>query len=395
MRGPGRPGRSGAKTVIVDRIRPPRVALAQVGDALVGDGRGGAHRAPVAHVQPVPVQPSDAARRVPPRHPGAERRPRLRCARTCRFASISARTRRSLRRSGYPGLVSAWNCSRNALGVVEVDSVSPRGEHGGSVHRCAETSIVGRQAHPIGADLPTRLLVRRVARWPAVNEIVDVTALGAGPRLELGHRAPRWARRPAARLEQACSRSRLARHGASGRRSRPSRWPGAGCRRAAAGTAASATNPGWTSLRLWWRRFGHGSGKKIRIPASESCGTRSRSSVDGVAAEQTQVGQRRVLDAHEQRGDAGLEDLDGEVVDVRLGGRQRRRRLPHARADLQDERGAAGRTRRAGRRPPRRTRRRGHVDRGHHAGPRRACALGQPVRWWTSLTRSAVVDDSS
>ena len=57
-----------------DRGPDPAAAggRAQVCGALVGDGGRAPHGPPVAHVQPGPVQPADAARRVAPRHPGAE-----------------------------------------------------------------------------------------------------------------------------------------------------------------------------------------------------------------------------------------------------------------------------------------------------------------------------------
>ena len=140
----------------------------------------------------------------------------------------------------------------------------------------------------------------------------------------------------APRRPRAAARRRRPR--ASARRSRPSRWPCAGCRRAGGGWRRGPTNAGCTSLRLWWRRLGHGSGKKIRIPASEASGTFADSSATASPRSTTRLVSS--VGPHEQRRDPGLEDLDGEVVDVGLGRRQRGRRLAHARADLQDQRGS-------------------------------------------------------
>ena len=97
---------------------------------------------------------------------------------------------------------------------------------------------------------------------------------------------------------------------------------------------------------------------------------------DGVAAQHDQVGQLR--GPHEQRRDPGLEDLDGEVVDVGLGRRQRGRRLAHARADLQDQRGVPAE-------PGGRVVVEGSVDRsatscprtGHHRSHAARLAVGQ------------------
>ena len=125
-----------------------------------------------------------------------------------------------------------------------------------------------------GSFLPGATLRDHGQAWPAVNEIMDVAALGPGAGLELGHGPPRRPRHLAA--HRAAARRRRPR--ASGRRSRPSRWPCAGCRRAGAGWRRGPRTRVARAVRLWWRRLGHGSGKKIRIPASEASGTCADSS---------------------------------------------------------------------------------------------------------------------
>ena len=320
-----------------DRGPDPAAAggRAQVCGALVGDGGRAAHGPPVAHVQPGPVQPADAARRVAPRHPGAE-------------LDLGAGVHvgaGALDLGPHAPQPPPQRVRRAGLGVelleegvrdVDVDTLLPARQQ-------CERHRAGPPSSVRGADLLTRLPFV-IARWPAVNEIVDVAAFGPGTAPRTWSRAATVAAAP--RRPRAAARRRRPR--ASARRSRPSRWPCAGCRRAAGGSRRGPTNAGCTSLRLWWRRLGHGSGKKIRIPASEASGTCVGQQRDGVAAQDDQVGQPGP-GPHEQRRDAGLEDLDGEVVDVGLGRRQRGRRLAHARADLQDQRGSPGRTRRAGR----------------------------------------------
>ena len=85
MRGPGWPGRSGAKIVIVDRMRPSRVASRRCSTHSAATSAGCVDLPAIAHPQAVPVQPADAARRVAPGHPGAEGQLLRRCAGSCRW----------------------------------------------------------------------------------------------------------------------------------------------------------------------------------------------------------------------------------------------------------------------------------------------------------------------
>ena len=112
-----------------DRGPDPAAAggLAQVRDALVGDGRRGAHRPPVAHVQPVPVQPPDAACRVAPRHPGAERELRRGVGVGAGPVDLRPDLRAAGAAAGQAGLVSAWNCSRNSVRGLGSTDRSRRG----------------------------------------------------------------------------------------------------------------------------------------------------------------------------------------------------------------------------------------------------------------------------
>ena len=130
--------------------------------------------------------------------------------------------------------------------------------------------------------------------------------------------------------------------------------PGGAC-----GAAASAT----------------GRGRRSAPPAREPGGTRSRRRSTASPRSSRRFVSPALLDAHEQLRQPGLEDLDGEVVGVRRRGGLGRGRLPGARADLEDQRGAAPEPGRrvVGHRPGHDVR---HVDPVHAATavPRRAPA---------------------
>jgi hypothetical protein len=63
--------------------------------------------------------------------------------------------------------------------------------------------------------------------------------------------------------------------------------------------------------------------------------------LDRVVLDEAQVGELLLIDALQQRADAGLVDFDAEEVFVRPCRGDRRRRLAHAEADLDDERRVA------------------------------------------------------
>ncbi len=122
----------------------------------------------------------------------------------------------------------------------------------------------------------SRRAASSMASLPDEHEVLHAVPEAAPAALELGLRAPRRPRREVGRaVLRSCG---LADRTAS-TCSAYSCQSVATCNRPP-GTrreAASAAKSGCTRRRLWWRFFGHGSGKNTLIAASEAAGTMSRS----------------------------------------------------------------------------------------------------------------------
>ena len=109
----------------------------------------------------------------------------------------------------------------------------------------------------------------------------------------------------------------VAHRAASARRSRRCRSPGAASRRPAAARPSRATTSSRTRRRWWCRTFGHGSGKKMRMPVDDRSGTGRGSAVRRRARVARWRG--RAPRSRQGAGDAGRVHVDADHVELRLG----------------------------------------------------------------------------